>query len=47
MKIRLALLLCALMLLLAGCGYWVVEDEPVQVGALAIQTTLPPLEALN
>ena len=32
MKIRLALLLCALMLLLCGCGYWVVEDAPVQVG---------------
>ena len=33
MKIRLALLLCALMLFLCGCGYWVVEDAPVQVGS--------------
>ena len=47
MKVRLALLLCALMLLLCGCGYWVVEDEPVQVGAPAAQSTLPPLEYLN
>lgn len=46
MKIRLALLLCALMLL-CGCSYWVVEDKPVQVGAPAVQATLPPLEQLN
>lgn len=33
MKIRLALLLCLLTLLLTACGYWIVEDMPVQIGA--------------
>ena len=32
MRFRLALLLAALAVLLTGCGYWVVEDAPVQVG---------------
>ena len=47
MRFRLALLLAALAVLLTGCGYWVVEDAPVQVGAPAAQSTLPPLEVLN
>lgn len=42
MKIRLALLLCALSLLLTGCGYWLVEDAPVQVGDPVIRATLAP-----
>ena len=33
MRFRLALLLAALAVLLTGCGYWVVEDAPVQVGS--------------
>ena len=33
MRIRLALLLLATAVLLSGCGYWVVEDAPVQVGS--------------
>lgn len=37
MKIRLAALLCLIALLLSGCGYWVVEDAPVQVGSAAVQ----------
>ena len=37
MKIRLAALICLIALLLSGCGYWVVEDAPVQVGSSVIQ----------
>lgn len=33
MKIRLALLLCLLTVLLTACGYWIVEDVPMQIGA--------------
>ena len=33
MRFRLALLLLACAVLLSGCGYWVVEDTPVQVGS--------------
>ena len=33
MRLRLAMLLIATAVLLTGCGYWVVEDAPVQVGS--------------
>lgn len=33
MRFKLALLLAATALLLTGCGYWVVEEAPVQVGS--------------
>jgi len=42
MKIRLVLLVCVLSLLLTGCGYWVVEDAPVQVGSSLVRTTSVP-----
>lgn len=42
MKIRLALLLCMLCLLLTACGYWIVEDAPVQVGSAVVRTTSVP-----
>ena len=42
MKIRLALLLCMLCLLLTACGYWIVEDAPVQVGSAVVRTTAIP-----
>lgn len=41
-KVRLALMLCALALMLSGCGYWLVEDAPVRVGSPEIRATLPP-----
>ena len=41
MKIRLALL-CVLCTLLTGCGYWIVEDAPVQVGSPVVCTTAIP-----
>jgi hypothetical protein len=33
MKMKLALLLCLLSMMLTACGYWIVEDAPVQVGS--------------
>lgn len=33
MKIRLAVLVCLVAVLLSGCSYWVVEEAPVQVGS--------------
>lgn len=42
MKLRLALLLCVLSLLLTGCGYWLVEDAPIQVGNPVVHATLAP-----
>jgi len=42
MKIRLALLVCMLSLLLTSCGYWIVEDAPVQVGSAVVRTTSIP-----
>ena len=41
MKIRLALL-CALCMLLTGCGYWVVEEAPIQVGSPVIHASSVP-----
>lgn len=32
-KLRFALMLLALTLLLGGCGYWLVEDAPITVGS--------------
>ena len=37
MKIRLAALLAAIILLLSACSYWVSEDEPVQVGSAVVR----------
>ena len=36
MKMKLALLLCLLSMLLTACGYWIVEDNPVQVGSSVV-----------
>ena len=36
MRLKLALLLAAMAVLLSGCGYWVVEDAPVQVGSACV-----------
>ena len=33
MRLKLAILLAAMAVLLTGCDYWVVEDAPVQVGS--------------
>ena len=37
MKMRLALMITLLALLLSGCSYWVVEDAPVQVGSSVVR----------
>lgn len=37
MKIRLALLICALAVMLTACGCWIVEEEPVQVGHAVVR----------
>ena len=37
MKFRLAALLAAIVLLLSACSYWLIEDEPVQVGSAVIR----------
>ena len=37
MRLRLALLLAAMAVLLTGCGYWVVEESPVQIGSAVLQ----------
>lgn len=39
---RLIALLVALTLLLGGCGYWPVEEAPVQVGDAVIRITPAP-----
>ena len=41
MKIRLAMLLAAIALLMCSCGYWVVEEKPVQVGSAMVQPESP------
>lgn len=41
MKLRLFCLLCILSILLTGCGYWLVEEAPVQVGSAIVQTAPP------
>ena len=38
MRLRLMLLLIATAVLLSGCGYWVVEDAPVQVGSAYVSS---------
>lgn len=42
MKMKLALLLCLLSMLLTACGYWIVEDAPVQVGSPVVRATSVP-----
>ena len=39
---RLIALLVGLMLLLSACGYWPVEEAPVQVGDAVIRLTPTP-----
>lgn len=44
MKLRsaaLLALLCMIALLLAGCGYWVVEDRPITIGSVSAQERAP------
>ena len=36
-RIRLVLVLLLTAVLLSGCGYWVLEDAPVQVGSAQLQ----------
>ena len=38
MRLRLAMLLIATAVLLSSCGYWVVEDAPVQVGSAYVSS---------
>ena len=38
MRLRLMLLLLATAVLLSSCGYWVVEDAPVQVGSAYVSS---------
>lgn len=38
MRLRLMLLLILAAVLLTGCGYWVVEDAPVQVGSAYVSS---------
>lgn len=37
MRIRWIALLLLLAALLSGCGYWVVEENPVQIGSPTVQ----------
>ena len=37
MKLRLAVLLAAIIFLLSACNYWVIEDRSVQVGSPQLQ----------
>lgn len=37
MRVRLFALLILLAVLLSGCGYWVVEERPVQIGSAVAQ----------
>ena len=40
MKIRLALLICILAVVLTSCGYHLVEEESVQVGSAYVRPTI-------
>lgn len=42
MKMKLALLLCLLSMLLTACSYWIVEDAPVQVGSSVVHSASVP-----
>ena len=37
MKIRLAILIGLIAVMLTACGYWVVEESPVQIGSAVLQ----------
>ena len=43
MKIRLALLICILAVMLSACGYWVVEEDSVQVGSAVVRISPAPV----
>lgn len=45
MKIKWLIVLLAALTLLGGCGYWAVEEAPVQVGNSVIYITPIPTEA--
>ena len=45
MKIRLLILLLAVLMLLTGCGYWAIEQAPIQVGESVVRVTPVPAEA--
>lgn len=38
MKLKLAVVMMVLALLLSGCGYMLVEDAPVRVGSPSVQS---------
>lgn len=40
MRVRLLALLILLAVLLSGCGYWVVEERPVQIGSAIAQENI-------
>ena len=42
LKALVLLLIAALVPLLGGCGYWAVEEAPVQVGDAVIRVTQVP-----
>ena len=44
MKFRLLILLLAALTLLCGCGYWAVEEAPIQVGEPVILITPVPTD---
>ena len=44
MKIRLLIALLAALTLLTACGYWVVEEAPIQVGEAVIRVTPIPTD---
>lgn len=40
MKIRLAILIGLMAVLLSGCSYWLVEEAPVQIGSPVMQESI-------
>ena len=40
MKLKLALVLAVLAMLLSGCGYMLVEEAPVRVGSPSVQSEI-------
>ena len=44
MRIKLLIVLLAALTLLGGCGYWAIEEAPVQVGDAVIRITPIPAD---
>ena len=42
MRIKLLIVLLAALTLLSGCGYWALEEAPIQVGDAVIRITPVP-----